>query len=150
MSNYTYADGAIHNDHHKEMTVHVSGKTDMAALIRAFMTEDVMDVREVTMEEMKERITLPVELDTPQAEVLFAKLRQARMMDEQMQPLDMSNAEKGILAFQLALRLNIQNLWQVFSTLWGTTPGTLRSAYNRANEQRKTLLFLEKLKNVLS
>lgn len=147
MSNYTYADGAIHNDHHKEMTVHVSGKTDMAALIRAFMTEDVMDVREVTM---KERITLPVELDTPQAEALFAKLRQARMMDEQMQPLDMSNAEKGILAFQLALRLNIQNLWQVFSTLWGTTPGTLRSAYNRANEQRKTLLFLEKLKNVLS
>lgn len=150
MSNYTYADGAIHNDHHKEMTVHVSGKTDMAALIRAFMTEDVMDVREVTMEEMKERITLPVELDTPQAEALFAKLRQARMMDEQMQPLDMSNAEKGILAFQLALRLNIQNLWQVFSTLWGTTPGTLRSAYNRANEQRKTLLFLEKLKNVLA
>ena len=150
MSNYTYADGAIHNDHHKEMTVHVSGKTDMAALIRAFMTEDVMDVREVTMEEMKERITLPVELDTPQAEALFAKLRQARMMDEQMQPLDLSNAEKGILAFQLALRLNIQNLWQVFSTLWGTTPGTLRSAYNRANEQRKTLLFLEKLKNVLS
>ena len=150
MSNYTYADGAIHNDHHKEMTVHVSGKTDMAALIRAFMTEDVMDVREVTMEEMKERITLPVELDTPQAEALFAKLRQARMMDEQMQPLDMSNAEKGILAFQLALRLNIQNLWQVFSTLWGITPGTLRSAYNRANEQRKTLLFLEKLKNVLS
>lgn len=150
MSNYTYADGAIHNDHHKEMTVHVSGKTDMAALIRAFMTEEVMDVKEVTMEEMKERITLPVELDTPQAEALFAKLRQARMMDEQMQPLDMSNAEKGILAFQLALRLNIQNLWQVFSTLWGTTPGTLRSAYNRANEQRKTLLFLEKLKNVLS
>lgn len=150
MSNYTYADGAIHNDHHKEMTVHVSGKTDMAALIRAFMTEEVMDVKEVTMEEMKERITLPVELDTPQAEALFAKLRQARMMDEQMQPLDMSNAEKGILAFQLALRLNIQNLWQVFSTLWGTTPGTLRSAYNRANEQRKTLLFLEKLKNVLA
>lgn len=150
MSNYTYADGAIHNDHHKEMTVHVSGKTDMAALIRAFMTEEVMDVKEVTTEEMKERITLPVELDTPQAEALFAKLRQARMMDEQMQPLDMSNAEKGILAFQLALRLNIQNLWQVFSTLWGTTPGTLRSAYNRANEQRKTLLFLEKLKNVLA
>lgn len=150
MSNYTYADGAIHNDHHKEMTVHVSGKTDMAALIRAFMTEEVMDVKEVTTEEMKERITLPVELDTPQAEALFAKLRQAQMMDEQMQPLDMSNAEKGILAFQLALRLNIQNLWQVFSTLWGTTPGTLRSAYNRANEQRKTLLFLEKLKNVLA
>ena len=45
--------------------------------------------------------------------------------------------------------LYIQNQWQVFATLWGTTPGTLRSAYNRAIEQQKTMLFIEKLKNVL-
>ena len=54
-----------------------------------------------------------------------------------------------ILAFELARRLDIQNQWQVFATLWGTTPGTLRSAYNRAIEQQKTMLFIEKLKNVL-
>ena len=46
--------------------------------------------------------------------------------------------------------LYIQNQWQVFATLWGTTPGTLRSAYNKANDQRKTLKFIEKLKNALS
>ena len=53
MSNYTYADGAIHNDHHKEMTINVSGKTDIAALVKAFMAEDaevVEDVQEVQEE----------------------------------------------------------------------------------------------------
>ena len=47
MSNYTYADGAIHNDHHKEMTINVSGKTDIAALIKAFMADDAEVVEEV-------------------------------------------------------------------------------------------------------
>ena len=70
-------------------------------------------------------------------------------MDERMQPVGLSNAEKGILAFELARRLDIQNQWQVFATLWGTTSGTLRSAYNKANDQRKTLKFIERLKNAL-
>lgn len=53
MSNYTYADGAIHNDHHKEMTINVSGKTDIAALMKAFMADDAEVVEEVR-EETKE------------------------------------------------------------------------------------------------
>ncbi len=53
MSNYTYADGAIHNDHHKEMTINVSGKTDIAALMKAFMADDAEVVEEV-QEETKE------------------------------------------------------------------------------------------------
>ncbi|MBR5541768.1 MAG: hypothetical protein IKU64_05360 [Bacteroides sp.] len=53
MSNYTYADGAIHNDHHKEMTINVSGKTDIAALMKAFMANDAEVVEEM-QEEVKE------------------------------------------------------------------------------------------------
>ena len=60
MSNYTYADGAIHNDHHKEMTINVSGKTDIAALMKAFMAEDAEVVEEV-QEEMKEASSNPLE-----------------------------------------------------------------------------------------
>ena len=157
MSTYIYEDGAIHNDHHKEMTINVSDKTDIAALMRAFMADDAEEVDEVQEVDCTNRVlektsyqpVCPVELQTQQAKVLFKKLREAGMMNEQMQPLNLSNAEKGILAFELATRLDIQNLWQVFSTLWGTTPGALRSAYNRAIEQRKTMLFIEKLKNIL-
>ena len=92
----------------------------------------------------------PTELQTQEAEKLFEKLREAGMVDARMQPLNLSNAEKGMLAFDLAGRLDIQNQWQVFATLWGTTPGALRSAYNRAIEQQKTMLFIEKLKNILN
>ena len=147
MSNYTYADGAIHNDHHKEMTINVSGKTDIAALMKAFMADDAE-----VMEEVQETAqpVCPTELQTQEAEKLFEKLREAGMVDARMQPLNLSNAEKGMLAFDLAGRLDIQNQWQVFASLWGTTSGALRSAYNRAIEQQKTMLFIEKLKNILS
>jgi hypothetical protein len=147
MSNYTYADGAIHNDHHKEMTINVSGKTDIAALMKAFMAEDAEVVEEV--QETAQPVC-PTELQTQEAEKLFEKLREAGMVDARMQPLNLSNAEKGMLAFDLAGRLDIQNQWQVFASLWGTTSGALRSAYNRAIEQQKTMLFIEKLKNILN
>ena len=147
MSNYTYADGAIHNDHHKEMTINVSGKTDIAALMKAFMADDAEVVEEV--QETAQPVC-PTELQTQEAEKLFEKLREAGMVDARMQPLNLSNAEKGMLAFDLAGRLDIPNQWQVFASLWGTTSGALRSAYNRAIEQQKTMLFIEKLKNILN
>lgn len=147
MSNYTYADGAIHNDHHKEMTINVSGKTDIATLMKAFMADDAEVVEEV--QETAQPVC-PTELQTQEAEKLFEKLREAGMVDARMQPLNLSNAEKGMLAFDLAGRLDIQNQWQVFASLWGTTSGALRSAYNRAIEQQKTMLFIEKLKNILN
>ncbi len=147
MSNYTYTDGAIHNDHHKEMTINVSGKTDIAALMKAFMADDAEVVEEV--QETAQPVC-PTELQTQEAEKLFEKLREAGMVDARMQPLNLSNAEKGMLAFDLAGRLDIQNQWQVFASLWGTTSGALRSAYNRAIEQQKTMLFIEKLKNILN
>ena len=147
MSNYTYADGAIHNDHHKEMTINVSGKTDMAALIKAFMADNAEEVEEV---QETAQLVCPAELQTQEAENLFEKLREAGMVDARMQPLKLSNAEKGMLAFELAGRLDIQNQWQVFATLWGTTPGALRSAYNRAIEQQKTMIFIEKIKSILN
>ena len=148
MSTYIYEDGAIHHDHHKEMTINVSDKADIAALVKAFMADDDEEVEEV--QDTAQSICLPEELQTLQAEDLFGKLREAGMVDARMQPVGLSNAEKGILAFELARRLDIQNQWQVFANLWGTTPGTLRSAYNRAIEQQKTMLFIEKLKNILA
>ena len=148
MSTYIYEKGANHYDQHKEMTINVSGKADVAALVKAFMADDAEEVEEV--QDTAQPICLSEELQTEQAEDLFEKLREAGMVDERMQPVGLSNADKGILAFELAKRLDIQNQWQVFATLWGTTPGTLRSAYNRAIDQQKTMLFIEKLKNILA
>lgn len=63
MSNYFYNNGAIHNDHHKEMTVNVSGKADMAALMNTFWAVDVEEVEEI---EEVENIKDESELDVPE------------------------------------------------------------------------------------
>ena len=93
---------------------------------------------------------LPEVLLTDKASELHERLCEAGMVDEGWMPVGLTNAERGVLAFQLAVRLDIQNQWQVFASLWGTTPGTLRSAYNKANEQRKTMSFIEKLNAILN
>ena len=157
MSKYIYADGANHYDHHKEMTINVSDKADITALVKAFMADDAEEAEEVqeadcvNTDSNKEfhQPVCPAELQTPQAEDLLEKLREAGMVDARMQPLKLTNAERGMLAFELAKRLGIQNQWQVFATLWGTTSGALRSAYNRAIEQQKTMQLIEKLKTIL-
>ena len=109
-----------------------------------------VDKNPVVSEAQKEPSRLPEELLTDAARTLHAKLCDAGMVDAEWRPVGLSNAERGMLVFQLAVRLDIQNLWQVFASLWGTTPGALRSAYNKANGQRKTLLFLEKINKLLS
>ena len=114
------------------------------------MTMQVVDTASVCREEATPTPeALPKVLLTDAARELHAKLCREGMVDEQWQPVGLTNAERGVLAFQLAVRLDIQNQWQVFSSFWGTTPGTLRSAYNKANEQRKTMSFVEKLNIIL-
>lgn len=45
MSTYNYASGAIHNDHHREVTINTSN-TNIAALVNSFMAEDIQPVEE--------------------------------------------------------------------------------------------------------
>lgn len=154
---YNYADGAVHHDHHRSITINGASGRELQALLKAFLSDEAEEVAEVEASPQPSRegegaagIAVPEVLLTDKARELHARLREAGMVDDEWQPVGLSNAERGMLVFQLAVRLDIQNLWQVFASLWGTTPGALRSAYNKANEQRKTLSFIEKLKNVLN
>jgi hypothetical protein len=154
---YNYADGAVHHDHHRSITINGASGRELQALLKAFLSDEAEEGAEVKASpqpspegEGAAGIAVPEVLLTDKARELHARLREAGMVDEGWQPVGLSNAERGMLVFQLAVRLDIQNLWQVFASLWGTTPGALRSAYNKANEQRKTLSFIEKLKNVLN
>lgn len=88
-------------------------------------------------------------LDTPRAKALLGRLVAAGLVDERWQPLSLSNPEKGVLASLLADRLEVDNLWQTFGSLWGMKPETLRSAYNLGMGQRKTMAFMERVKGVM-
>lgn len=92
---------------------------------------------------------LPAALDTPRAKALLGRLVAAGLVDERWQPLSLSNAEKGVLASLLADRLDLSTPWQTFGGLWGMKSETLRSAYNLGMGQRKTAVFMERVKGVM-
>lgn len=145
MSTYIYEDGAIHNDHHKEMTINVSDKTDIAAMVKAFMADDAQDAEEVPVDKLDEVLELPEVLCSSDAKALHTKLQQADMVDAHWQPVALSNAEKGTLAEYIADKLSIKSKWKLFGALWKVDAETLRTAKARGLEQDKTWEFRNKL-----
>ena len=93
--------------------------------------------------------TIPPTLNTSQAQFLIQKLIAGQILNEHWQPIDLSNAEKGILAQYISCELNIKTPWQSFASLWGMKPETLRRAAARAMEQKKSLGFQDRLKGLL-
>lgn len=145
MSTYIYEDGAIHNDHHKEMTINVSDKTDIAAMVKAFMADDAQDAEEVPADKLDEVLEIPEVLCSSDAKALHTKLQQADMVDAHWQPVALSNAEKGTLAEYIADKLSIKSKWKLFGALWKVDAETLRTAKARGLEQDKTWEFRNKL-----
>ncbi|MBQ9677842.1 MAG: hypothetical protein IJV44_06870 [Prevotella sp.] len=94
--------------------------------------------------------TMPPEaLQSPEAREALAKLTEAKMLDGEYQPTGISLAEQALLARAVSERLKIKDVWQVFGKLWNIPSESLRAYYNRALEQRKSLDFQDRLKEVL-
>ena len=89
-------------------------------------------------------------LCTPQAKALLAKLCDAGMLDAHWQPVGLTNTERGLLAKILSDELGIDTPWKVFGDCWQVNSGTLRTAYNQALNQRKSLHFQDRLKAVMA
>ena len=145
MSTYIYEEGATHNDHHKEMTIHVSDKADIAALVKAFMADDAEEVEEVSADAIPESLAIPEVLCTPEAKALHTKLHQENIVDSYWQPIELSNAEKGTLVEYIADKLGIKSKWKLFGGLWKVDGETLRTAKARGLDQDKTWEFRNKL-----
>ena len=93
---------------------------------------------------------LPEVLCPPQAEAVRAKLCDAGMLDARWQPVGLTNTERGLLAKILSDELGIDTPWKVFGDCWQVNSGTLRTAYNQALNQRKSLNFQDRLKAVMA
>ena len=91
---------------------------------------------------------LPEALCTPQAKALLTKLHEVGMLNKQGQPVGLSNSEKGILADFMAVQLDIPHHWKLFANLWKMNCETLRVAFHKGMEQKKTLSFQEALKEI--
>ena len=111
-----------------------------------------IDNGQLTIDNSKEEINnsqssiVNCQLNSPDALALLERLRRAGVADEAWRPVGLSSAEKGVLASYIAARLGIATPWQTFARLWGMRPDTLRAAYNKGMEQKKTARFLERVK----
>ena len=77
---------------------------------------------------------------------LWHKVQQAGLVDADGLPT-VSRPEAALLADMLAERLGIANKWKFFEQLWHRN--NMRSDYNTALDQRKSLEFQERLKHIL-
>lgn len=98
-----------------------------------------------TEDDMKE---IPDILQTEDAKSVLGNFIYNRLLTEELQPIDLSKPEQAILARVISERLEIKDVWQVFGKLWNIPSESLRAYYNKALEQRKTLVFQDKLKNI--
>ena len=91
----------------------------------------------------------PAILKTEEAAELMGYLVEAGMLNGDWQPIGLSGSERALVAKAVCDRLDIKEVWQVFGQLWNEKPETLRSYLNKALEQKKSLEFQERLKNIL-
>ncbi len=80
---------------------------------------------------------------------ILKNLQMHGVLDENFYPLELSNSESAVLAYQIAIALDIKEMWKVFSDLWNISPNALRAAYNRGMEQKKTIKFLDEITPLL-
>ncbi len=92
---------------------------------------------------------LPKELKGEKAERILMKLYEKKILDENFQPLNLSGCQKAYLAYQIAYKLGINNVWKVFSEFWCMKPSVMRTRYNEAISTQSIAEFGEKIKECL-
>jgi hypothetical protein len=97
-----------------------------------------------------DKTDMPEILKTEEAEMIMEELVDAGILTEDWLPNGLSGSERGLVARAVCEHLKINEVWQVFGVLWDEKPETLRGYFNKALEQRKSLTFQEKLKNIIS
>ncbi len=91
----------------------------------------------------------PEDCDIPEVlagSELWKKLIDAELVNENGQPT-VSRPDAALMADMIAVRLGIDHKWKLFEKLWHRN--NMRGDYNTALEQRKSLEFQERLKNIL-
>lgn len=100
-----------------------------------------------THEKPSEDMLLTAELpDVLAQSELWGRLQEAGLVNGENQPV-CSRTEAALIASELAERLNIAHKWKMFEALWHRK--NMRGDYNAALEQKKSLKFQDRLKEIL-
>lgn len=88
-------------------------------------------------------------LHTEKALRMLQALRDIQLLDEDFQPLHLSWAQKGYLAYQIAFKLDIAHVWVVMGAFWHLSAKALKSGRNRAMNMPLIIDFDKKIKPIL-
>lgn len=108
------------------------------------------DLVEIHVEPNSDKDSLPEELRSKKADEIKEKLITAGVLDANWQPINLSRSKKGELARQLAIRLNINNVWKLFGKLWKFDSEQLRTAFNQGRNQKQNLQYQDEIQKILS
>lgn len=91
-------------------------------------------------------VTIPKELQTPEAKRILTKLQKRGLLDEDLQPVGLSGAKRGVLAWELCDHLGIKTCWKTMGTLWRCNGETIRKAREKGFMTDAVNEFTKKLK----
>ena len=94
-------------------------------------------------------VVIPPELETPEAKKILARLQKKGLLDKDFQPVGLSQAKRGVLAWELCDHLRIEHCWKVMEVLWKCNGETIRKARERGIDTDAVMEFNKKLKNVI-
>ena len=89
---------------------------------------------------------MPDELKTEKAQKIMQNLMDIGVVTEDFMPSGISTSEAAVLANLIGQELEIKNIWSVFGNYWGPNSNSMKSAFYRGMEQKKTAAFLDKVK----
>ena len=94
-------------------------------------------------------VVIPPELETPEAKKILARLQKKGLLDKDFQPKGLSQAKRGVLAWELCDHLRIKNCWKVVEVLWKCKGETIRKARDRGIVAGTVDEFSKKLKTII-
>ena len=94
-------------------------------------------------------VTIPKELQTPEAKKILAKLQKKGILDADWQPVGLSAAKKGVLAWELCDFLGIKTCWKTMGILWKCKGETIRKARDKGIMTDAVIEFTKKIKAVI-
>ena len=94
-------------------------------------------------------VTIPKELQSPEAKKLLAKLQKKGLLDADLQPVGLSAAKKGVLAWELCDHLGIKTCWKTMGILWKCKGETIRKARDKGIMTDAVIEFTKKIKAII-
>ena len=126
-------------------TINVTGNACYIEYVENYYVNDIAQKKHNANPEER----MSDDLKGEEGQEVLKNLQEHGLLDENFYPLNLSSSESAVLAYQICIRLDIKEMWKVFSDLWDISPNALRAAYNRGMEQKKTMKFLDEIKPFL-